>query len=109
MFQQQKKIGMIEAKRDHAGKIGIILKIAQRITFRFPYISLEVDPEGHEQIDHYRRSHGKAGNIDEILPDSGAGNPHFLTKPGTNPENMPFDELPETVVHNSNLNHSCII
>jgi hypothetical protein len=100
---------MIEAKRDHAAKIGIILKIAQRITFRFPDISLQVDPKSHEQIDHHRRPHGKTGKVNEILPDSSAGYSHFLTKPGTNPENMSFDELPETVVHRSKLKHSCII
>jgi hypothetical protein len=73
------------------------LKIPQRIPSCIKYVALNIHPECNKQVNDYRGSHGKKGDINKIFADSCGGNAHFFSNGGTNSEYMPFNKVLQAV------------
>jgi hypothetical protein len=78
------------------------LQIFQRITPGRQNISFDVHPKGEDKIDDQGGTHGEKGDIDEPGPDAGSGYTHSITDRSAHSENLPLDEVLESV-HTSNL------
>ena len=73
------------------------LQIFQRITPGREDISFDVHPEREDEINDQGRTHGEKGDIDEPGSDTGSGYSHSLTDRRTHSENLPLDEVLESV------------
>jgi len=65
-------------------------------------ITLDIHPECKDEVDNKRRTHGEKGNINKPGTDTGSGDTHSFTNCCTHTENLPLDEVLESV-HASNL------
>jgi hypothetical protein len=68
----------------------------ERIATGVKDIVFHVHPEGQEYVDDNGRAHGQAGDVDEIFPDGGCGDPEDLSDAGTDAEDLPFDKIFQT-------------
>jgi hypothetical protein len=68
-------------------------------------ISFEVHPKSDKNIKYYRRSQGKAGNINKIFSDGESRNAHNFSNTGTNTKNLPFNIVSQPV-HYIKYNYS---
>ena len=65
-------------------------------------IPLDIHPERQDEINDQRRPHSEERDVDKPGPDTGSGYTHSLTDRCTHSENLPLDEVLESV-HVANL------
>ena len=74
----------------------------QRIPSAQEYVPLHIHPERQDEINDQRRPHSEERDVDKPGPDTGSGYTHSLTDRCTHSENLPLDEVLESV-HVANL------
>jgi hypothetical protein len=104
----------IETKKRVSGKVrkkagiaptpahGSRLQIFQWIPPGRKNIPLDIHPERQDEINNQRRPHSEERDVDKPGPDTGSGYTHSLTDRRTHSENLPLDEVLESV-HVANL------
>jgi hypothetical protein len=65
----------------------------QRVSFRQPNISFDVQPESENKINDQRGAHRKKGNINKPGAYPGGSNSQAISDRGANPEGLPFNEF----------------
>ena len=78
------------------------LQVFQRIPPGRKNIPLDIHPERQDEINDQRRPHSEERDVDKPGPDTGSGYTHSLTDRCTHSENLPLDEVLESV-HVANL------
>ena len=78
------------------------LKVFDRIPARRQNIAFDIHPESQDKIDDQWRAHSEKRDVNKPGPDTGSGYAHSLSDRRTHSENLPLDEVLESV-HVANL------
>jgi hypothetical protein len=72
-------------------------QIVPGIPFSRPDILFHVHPESQNHVYDDGRTHCEERCIQEILPDTAGGNPHFIAYGSANAKSVPFNEISQAV------------